>query len=95
MDLKERFEKLKPGTKVLLKLNCFLGGLYYKYYRYLGNIKHDGYLTDCGAWSLYNIPTAIKKCYSIEFEDCCYKTKKTFLIEFYILDFEILESEGK
>lgn len=44
MDLKERFEKLKINTKITIKHEDIFSNTYYQNVRFMGYIKHHGYL---------------------------------------------------
>lgn len=81
--------KLKLGTKITIKIETPLGTDTICRVRYFGEIEDDGYIHESGAWSLYEIPGTVEKCYSCIVRP--YRKRKLYRMKigFEIKSFEI------
>jgi hypothetical protein len=91
-ELVERIENLKKYSIIKATIEIpHSGHTYQKEFMYLGNLKHDGYITDCGAWSLYEILGTKEKCYSALFGTKENFNEIEFKIGFELKDFDLVK----
>lgn len=87
--IEEKFKLLLPGTKILAEIENTTTTIIHKEEMvYTGKMFHHGYITECGAWSLYKIPGTVKKCFYVNFK----KAGKIFSValDFQLKNFKVI-----